>query len=67
MPKYYYAAKKSRKKTKKASSAAWMRSALYILGVPLTTAKKSLCNTEDYITCILNLNGCHTRPTLTSR
>ena len=33
MPKrYYYAAKKSRKKTKKTSSAAWVRSALYILG-----------------------------------
>ncbi|MBR4591582.1 MAG: DNA translocase FtsK 4TM domain-containing protein, partial [Elusimicrobiaceae bacterium] len=32
MPRYYYAAKKSRKKNKKTSSAAWIRSAFYILG-----------------------------------
>ncbi len=50
MPKYYYAAKKSRKKTKKASSAAWMRSALYILG-------GTLCVWLFYILWFNNASG----------
>ncbi|MCQ2411183.1 MAG: DNA translocase FtsK, partial [Elusimicrobiaceae bacterium] len=58
MPKYYYAAKKSRRKTSKTSSAAWVRSACYILGA-------AVCVWLFYILWINGKSGKISEPTAT--